>query len=158
MLEQAGLAAALRELADRSAAAGRIDVAVELDGWDARLRTDADRLLYETARELLTNVVKHARAKTARVVLAHHDGHAGLAVTDDGRGIPMGAVSAAVGAGHIGLASYRVRIEAAGGTFAIGEAEPSGTVIRVELPARATTTPVLGQSADIPADAEAAGG
>jgi two-component system NarL family sensor kinase len=152
VLEHAGLAAALRELAERTAATGRIDVGVELDGWDAGLRTDADRLLYATARELLANVAKHARATSARLVLDHRNGRAGLTVIDDGRGIPDGAVSAAVSAGHIGLASYRVRIEAAGGTFTIGEAKPSGTAIRVEVLTRATAFRAAGQGAGTSTD------
>jgi two-component system NarL family sensor kinase len=88
VLDQAGLAEALRELADRTATTGQTDVRVELDGWDAALRTDADRLLYATARELLTNVIKHARARSVRLVLAHQHGRARLTVIDDGRGIP----------------------------------------------------------------------
>lgn len=59
VLEQAGLTSALRDLA---ANAQGISVAVETDGWDAELRTPADGLLYAAARELLTNVVKHAHA------------------------------------------------------------------------------------------------
>jgi two-component system NarL family sensor kinase len=154
VLEHAGLAAALRELTGRTAAAGRIDIAVELDGWDAGLRTHADRLLYATARELLANVIKHARATSARLVLAHHNGRAELVVIDDGHGIPDGALRAAVSAGHIGLASYRVRIEAADGTFTIAEGTPSGTIIRVELPARLTASPALGEGAGIPLDGD----
>ena len=91
--------------------------------------------MYATARELLANVVKHAHAESARVALAHHDGHAALTVADDGCGMPDGAASAALGEGHIGLASYRVRVQAAGGSLTIRDAQPSGTVAQVTLPA-----------------------
>jgi two-component system NarL family sensor kinase len=139
VLEQAGLARALRELAERTGTSGGLTVALDLDGWDPELRTPADRLLYGTARELLANVVKHADARSARITLAHNDGYAGLTVADDGRGIPDGAIDAALGEGHIGLASYRVRVEAAGGRLTISGARPSGTIARVELPVGPTT-------------------
>lgn len=136
VLEQAGLPRALRELTARVVASTGISVTLELDGWKADLRTDADRLLYASVRELLANVVKHAEAKSARVILAHEDGQAGLTVVDDGRGIPDGVVRAAVSAGHIGLASYRARVEAAGGMLTIEGARPSGTIVRIQLPTK----------------------
>ena len=48
----------------------------------------------------------------------------------------MGEVDleARLGAGHLGLASRRIRIEAAGGTIAFRRAEPHGTVVEVQLP------------------------
>jgi two-component system NarL family sensor kinase len=137
VLEQAGLARALRELAENVGSAGGLSVALELGHWSPALRTSADRLLYAAARELLANAVKHAHAQSVNVTLAHHDGHAELTVADDGCGIPSGALSASVGHGHVGLASYRTRVEAAGGTLTIQGAYPSGTVARVELPAPA---------------------
>ncbi len=146
VLEQAGLARALRELAEGAGASAGITVALDLDGWNPELRTPADRLLYATARELLANVVEHADARSARITLAHHDGYAALTVADDGRGIADGTIDAALSEGHIGLASYRVRVEAAGGSLTINSARPSGTVARVELPvgptARAAGSPL----------------
>ncbi|MBV9048192.1 MAG: hypothetical protein JOY58_07980 [Solirubrobacterales bacterium] len=134
VLEQAGLARALQELGDGTAAGAGIAVSVDLDGWSADLRTPADRLLYATARELLSNVVKHASAETARITLAYRDGRAELTIADDGIGIPDGALTSSLGRGHIGLASHRVRVEASGGRLHLARAQPSGTVARLELP------------------------
>jgi two-component system NarL family sensor kinase len=134
VLQQAGLAHALRQLADSTGEAGRLRVAVELDGWSDELRTSADGLLYAAARELLSNVVKHAHATSATVTLSHAGGRAGLEVADDGRGTDRGAADHSLGNGHIGLASYRARIEAAGGTLSLAGAPGGGTVARVELP------------------------
>jgi two-component system NarL family sensor kinase len=55
-------------------------------------------------------------------------------VADDGRGIDHEAADRALGNGHIGLASYRARIEAAGGTLSLTAAHGAGTIARVELP------------------------
>jgi two-component system NarL family sensor kinase len=135
VLEQAGLARALRELAQNAERSGGLSVELDLEDWSPELRTSADRLLYAAARELLGNVIKHAGARSVTVDLAYRDGHGQLTVADDGCGIPAGALSASVGKGHVGLASHRTRVQAAGGSLTIEDAEPSGTIARVELPA-----------------------
>ncbi len=134
VLEHAGLARALRQLADSAAPGGRPAMAVELDGWSEELRTPVDGLLFAAARELLSNVVKHADASSATITLSHEHGTARLVVADDGRGIHTEAPEHALASGHIGLASYRARIEAAGGTLSLSGAHGSGTIALVELP------------------------
>ncbi len=134
VLEHAGLARALRQLADSAAPAGRPAIAVQLDGWRDEFRTSADGLLYAAARELLSNVVKHADATSATVTLSHERGRACLEVADDGRGIDVEAAERSLEGGHIGLASYRARVEAAGGTLSLTGERGSGTIARVELP------------------------
>ena len=134
VLEHAGLARALRELADSAATAGRLAIAVELDGWSDEFRSPVDGLLYAAARELLSNVVKHAHATSATVTLSQERGRASLVVADDGRGIDEEAAERSLRSGHIGLASYRARVEAAGGTLSLTGAHGSGTIARVELP------------------------
>jgi two-component system NarL family sensor kinase len=133
VLEHAGLARALRQLAD-SASAGRPEIAVQLDGWSDELRTPVDGLLYGAARELVSNVVKHADAASATITLTLERGTARLTVADDGRGIDERAAELSLGRGHIGLASQRARIEAAGGTLTLEGAEGLGTTALVELP------------------------
>ena len=134
VLDRLGLAQALRDLARTTEARGGFAVNFEFDGWEEGARTSADGILYATARELLSNIVKHAGAKVVRINLTRTDGSAHLEVADDGRGIPDGAVEASLARGHIGLASHRVRLEAAGGAFSLTGASPSGTVARVEMP------------------------
>jgi two-component system NarL family sensor kinase len=134
VLERLGLGQALRDLAHTTEARGGFTVTLELDGWEEGARTPADGLLYSTARELLTNVVKHARAKVVAINLTRSGELAHLVIADDGCGIPDGAVETSLGDGHIGLASHRVRLEAAGGGLSMASARPSGTVARVDVP------------------------
>src|SRR4029453_2155633 len=67
VLEQAGLAAALRSVAQRAASQGHLALRLDLaaDGTNAN-----DQLLYSAARELLANVVRHADASTVTLRLA----------------------------------------------------------------------------------------
>jgi two-component system NarL family sensor kinase len=140
VLDRMGLAQALRDLARTTEARGGFAVTFDLDGWEEGARTSADGILYATARELLSNIVKHAGAKVVRINLTRTDGSAHLEVVDDGRGIPDGAVEESLARGHIGLASHRVRLEAAGGALSLTGASPSGTVARVDVPCAPATS------------------
>ena len=134
VLEQSGLRRAVEELARTTAARSGLTVSVAAPGWDDSWRTSADDLAYSAAREFLANAVKHADASSLRIDLGREDGSIFLTVTDDGKGIAEGELEQQLAKGHIGVASQRVRVEAAGGRFSLRPAAP-GTVARVELPA-----------------------
>lgn len=140
VLQRAGLPAALRDAVRATAARAGLDADLDLDGWPDDLRTPADGLLYRTARELLGNVAKHARAHRLLVTLGRTDGAARLTVADDGVGVGGEDGTVAVdpghrlGEGHIGLASHALRVEAAGGTLTVAPGTPRGTLATVELP------------------------
>jgi two-component system NarL family sensor kinase len=135
VLDQAGFLPALRDLARISSERGGFKCTIDAGPWEERWRTSADGLLLGAARELLTNVIKHAGATAVLVELSWHAGTARLRITDDGRGIGPGEIERRLAEGHIGLTSRRVRLEAAGGSLTLGPGEPSGTVALVEVPA-----------------------
>ena len=118
VLDEAGLAVALRRLAERLGGQAGLAVAVEVP--DDLPAAPHDRLLYGVARELLTNVVKHAGAERVAVLLADDGLDRLLEVDDDGCGLDPAVLGARLVAGHIGLASTRARVEGVGGTFAVG--------------------------------------
>ena len=131
VLEEAGLEAALRTLAQQ--ASGRAGFELRLD-LAASNRHRRDQLVYSAARELLANVVQHAHARHVTVHLA--EGRAGLdlVVEDDGRGFPPERLSERLAEGHVGLASQRVRVEAAGGAMQVDSAPGEGTRVEIHLP------------------------
>ena len=133
VLAGAGLRAALQDLADAIASRGRVTVQVNADDWDDARRGPTEEMLYAAARELLTNVVKHADARTVEIGLWSSAETIGLTVADDGRGFADGVADRRLAEGHIGLASQRIRIESAGGTLRLRSAA-NGTVAEVELP------------------------
>ena len=140
VIEQTGLLPALRDLVAATEARGRIaTVALTSHDWDDNDRTNADELLLTTARELLNNVIKHAGATTVTVDLARHstdDSHqlAILQITDDGQGMGQVDLADRLAAGHLGLASRRIRLEAAGGTMRHHPVQPHGTRVEVTIP------------------------
>ncbi|HEY7049953.1 MAG TPA: ATP-binding protein [Jatrophihabitantaceae bacterium] len=132
VLRQAGLARALRDLTTSVGARAGLTVDLDVSDWPDEPGS-ADELLYGCARELLTNVAKHARAKTARVVLDRADGTGTLVVADDGVGLPVDALDTRLAEGHIGLASLRTRVAAAAGQLTISDNAP-GTTVTIVLP------------------------
>ncbi|WP_422747765.1 sensor histidine kinase [Mycobacterium sp. WMMD1722] len=132
VLEQAGLGVAVERLASFTAARAGIEITASVDHPQAG---PSDAIVFAAARELLANVTRHAQATRASVTLTD-DGHVTqLDVADDGVGIDAQAPARRLAEGHIGLASQRARIEAAGGTFIVVP-EPVGTHVRIRLPRR----------------------
>jgi two-component system NarL family sensor kinase len=139
VLEQAGLLRALEDLIRTTAERSGTAIAFESVGWDEGRRTPVDDVLYSAARELLANVARHAEARTARVGLDVDGPMVRLTVADDGRGVAGGVLDTRLAEGHVGLASQRVRIEAAGGRFVLEpNPEGSGTLAVIEMPLATT--------------------
>jgi two-component system sensor histidine kinase DesK len=92
-----------------------------------------ERVLALVLREAVTNVVRHAHAKTCRMQLQEANGACRMEIEDDGGGGPHSE-------GH-GIRGMRERIEAIGGTLSYqGEA---GTRLTVTLP---LASPAVGQA------------
>jgi len=82
------------------------------------------------AKEAINNVVKHAKASTARLRLNLHPDRFVLEIEDDGRGVPQGAEAT----GRNGLRNMRRRLEDTGGTFSIAPAAEHGAIVRLTVP------------------------
>jgi two-component system NarL family sensor kinase len=132
LLEHAGLGAALRAVAERAGVRAGFRVTVESDRPAEGVH---DQLLFSVGRELIANAAKHAGAEALVVSLRRADGAVELTVSDDGRGIDPQVAEAAPRHGHIGLASLRERVDAAGGTLAVRRGpDGHGTVATARLP------------------------
>ncbi|GFO67181.1 hypothetical protein GMLC_07600 [Geomonas limicola] len=92
-------------------------------------------VLYQIARELLINVVKHARAARVTVELEPQEDRVRLTVTDDGIGFDSGRSSMG-----FGLSSVRQRLVLMGGELAIQAAPGKGCRIELSLPTGAEET------------------
>ncbi|MFF9911349.1 sensor histidine kinase [Streptomyces sp. NPDC013457] len=115
--------------------AGGLEVSYGTVGGVRSLPAATGATVYRIVQEALTNVVKHAAARTAAVRLAHGEGVLEVVVTDDGRGPRRGARPA--GGGH-GLVGIRERAAAHGGTAECGPGpEGRGFQVRVTLPVAA---------------------
>jgi len=132
VLEQVGLGAAVEQLANFTAERSGITVSTDID---CPTRQAIDLIMFGVARELLSNVVRHSQASSATVQLRLAGQVCRLDVADNGIGMTDEAAVRRLAEGHIGLASHRTRVEAAGGRFMFVD-ESAGTHVRVELPVR----------------------
>ena len=133
-LDDVGLAGAVRQQVDRLSAPGltvRLDVPERLDGLPAAVEVAA----YRIVSEALTNVVRHAQASRATVLLRDEGARLVVEVTDDGRGIDRDA------AAGVGLVSLRERAVELGGRTQVTEGPDGGTRVRAELPLTVATSP-----------------
>jgi PAS domain S-box-containing protein len=133
VLQHAGLASAIRAVADHQGQRGNFKSVIEVDDDATGVH---DELILSLARELLTNVAKHAEASNVLVRVRRDDQRIELTVEDDGRGIAPGRREQALHEGHVGLASSAERVEALAGTFQVEPRREGGTRARAELPAR----------------------
>lgn len=119
VLNQRGLVDAVRALALDSP----LDVAVDAD-VQLQLDPPIESALYFGVAELVTNVVKHARATRARISIVRDDADIVVEVEDNGRG---GAETPADG----GLAGLRRRLAVFDGTLEV--TSPVGGPTRVKM-------------------------
>jgi signal transduction histidine kinase len=132
VLQQFGLSAALSWLGEEMR---RHEMIVTVHAPDERLPLSDDQagLLFQSARELLMNVVKHAKTGRALVRLKRDETLLTVAVQDEGIGFDAGAALEKT-ADKFGLFSIRERMYALGGSFTITSASGRGTTATLTLP------------------------
>jgi signal transduction histidine kinase len=87
--------------------------------------------LFRAAQEALTNIARHAQATRVELSLRCVGGMVELRVTDDGIGVPPGALEKA---GSLGLLGMSERARAAGGSLRIEAGPGKGTSLTLTLP------------------------
>lgn len=128
-LEHAPLPAALRASVEALAAATALAVEWSVDaGWPA-LPVDLELDLLRIGQEAVTNVLRHAQARTVGVALKAEPEHLTLEISDDGRGLdPAGP------RGGFGLLGMQERAARHGGVLAVRSRPTGGTTIRCRVP------------------------
>ena len=139
ILQAVRLAEVLEWTAEEARARHALDVAVEVTG-DPQIADAALRILmYQSLREVLFNVVKHADVPAARLVAWAETDAEGTAVAvvrveDDGAGFDAASSDRP---GGFGLFSVRERIHLVGGRFEVESSPGGGTRVTVAVPSGA---------------------
>ncbi len=89
-LDDLGLLLSLRQLATESAERSGYRLALDLPSSLPALPPQTEQAIYRCAQESLSNVARHAGAKTVRVQLIQQNEHIELSISDDGRGFELG--------------------------------------------------------------------
>jgi two-component system sensor histidine kinase UhpB len=134
LLDDLGLAAAVHWYAKNNLEPAGIQVQFEVSSDLGRASAAVETAMFRIAQEAVTNIIRHADARHARIQLAREQSNWVLTVQDDGRGFDASAVHAANSDHRWGLFGVRERVELLGGTFAIDSRVGTGTTLRVEIP------------------------
>src|SRR6059036_1401746 len=117
----------LSRLVDQAREAG-LPVELRIEGAAIQLPAGVDLTAYRLVQEGLTNVVKHAQATRAEVLVSYGDSYLEVTVRDDGNGVGNGD-----GSGH-GLVGMRERVSVYGGELDAGPQPGGGYRLRARLP------------------------
>ena len=134
LLDDLGLNAALSWYKDQINQRDAVDVEFITSGSASRLPPEIEIVLFRIAQESLTNVVRHAQASRATMLLTYQDGLARLEIRDNGVGFDSSAVLEGETVGGLGLIGIRERVQLAGGDCQIQSTPGEGTTVTVEIP------------------------
>lgn len=143
VLYELGLEPALEWLAEQMEKQHGLHIELQDDNQEKPLSEDARGVLFRAARELLFNVLKHARTAWAAVDIRRMGDSVRITVTDHGAGFDIHSLPADQKQ-SFGLFSIRERIEYLGGRFECSSRPGEGTRIVLEIPAADGKTPEAG--------------
>ncbi len=135
MLDDLGLVDALRSHVRGFAQRSGLDARFSAEGGIGRHEPDVETACYRIVQEALTNVARHASARSVRVELSRAGERLLLVVADDGDGFDVPSATArATGGESLGLLGMGERAMLVGGTLAIVSTAGRGTELVAEFP------------------------
>jgi PAS domain S-box-containing protein len=134
-LQDRGVIPALQEMTQGFTEYYPVRIVLDVRGPERSLPKTLELTLFRIVQEALNNVVKHAQATTAWVILDLSDESAvHLSVRDNGRGFNPATLPEATHARYLGLSGMHTRVEQARGSLEIRSQPGEGTEISVILP------------------------
>lgn len=134
VLYDLGLPAAVAWLGEQLETQHHLHVTVEADQPFEKVEDETAALLFRAVRELLTNVIKHAKTPQARVALHRVDSTLAVTVEDHGTGFDPARLKNYEAAKGFGLFSVREQMTRLGGTFEATSSPAEGTRIVLQVP------------------------
>jgi PAS domain S-box-containing protein len=135
LLDEAGLAPALRWYVTGFTDRSGIDVSLEVDDHVGRQSQEIETTIFRMVQEALTNVHRYSGSRKAWIRIMRSGGRIRAEVRDEGRGLRVDskALTKAAPLG-VGISGMRERVEQLGGTFELESAPGAGTTLRATLP------------------------
>lgn len=128
-VEKKRLPEMLESLIRKYALAARLEYTFSHDHIPAGLSVMIKLHLYRMLQEMITNVIRHARATHLHVALLEERGCLRLIVEDNGKGFDVRHHS-----DGLGLRNLRTRVELLQGTLEVASEPQQGTVFHIYLP------------------------
>ena len=130
VLYELGFEAAVEWLAEKHRMQHGIRVELHNDGSQKPLDDDVRVMLFQSVRELLTNVAKHSGAEQVKISLEKDGDHIRVVVEDDGKGFNPSKISEV---DKIGIFSIYEKLSSAGGSFDLQSEPGRGTRVTLEI-------------------------
>lgn len=136
LLDEAGLASALRWCVDGFVQRSRIKVELDMPDDFGRLPSEMETAIFRVVQECLTNIHRHSGSPVAKIVLRQRRDEIVVEINDQGKGIPVEKLEemASSGTPGVGIRGMRERLRQLGGTLEM-QSNSSGTTVTIRLPA-----------------------
>jgi len=135
VLDDLGLAAAIEWQANEFASRTGIPCDISVPATDVILNGDQSTEFFRIFQECLTNVMRHAEAKSVRVSLRQQLNDLVLEVADDGKGFCESEVS-----NSLGFLGMKERAQVCGGSIQIVSSPGRGTSVTLRVPMQPSET------------------
>lgn len=158
LLHQGDLLASMHWLAEKMRAHG-LEVKIQDDGISKNIDESVRVVLFESVRELLFNVIKHAGTARAEVTLRKYQNFIRVAVRDHGIGFDhQSERPAPTSAGGFGLFNMRERLDLLGGRVEIRSVRNGGSIVILLAPLGSSAPTKPGRSVETEAFGNAVSG
>jgi signal transduction histidine kinase len=135
VLETQGLEAALGQYADRLKDLEKLNVKVDVQGYDKQLTIEAEGVLFAIIEEAINNAKKYAEAELIQIRTRVEHNCVIVEVEDNGQGFDVAATQSTYDQrASLGLINMQERTQMIGGRFHLTSAVGKGTIVRVEVP------------------------
>jgi PAS domain S-box-containing protein len=134
LLDEVGLASALRWYVDGFSERSKIQVELEFPPDFGRLPAELELVIFRVVQESLTNVHRHSGSSSARIRLTQSERAVEFEISDRGKGIPPGRLGEMTAAKFgVGVRGMEERVRQFRGTLQI-TSSPEGTLVAAKIP------------------------
>ncbi|MEA5113332.1 MAG: PAS domain S-box protein [Geobacteraceae bacterium] len=142
ILHEMGLSAALEWLADEFSEKYGLRIDFHDDGHPKPVEEEIAGALFRMSRELLVNIIKHARAENVQITSGIFSGRVRVRISDDGVGFDLSCIERPGNATNsYGLLNIHHRMKHLGGQLIIEPRVGGGTAATLEIPCGIARTP-----------------
>jgi PAS domain S-box-containing protein len=135
ILEDLGLSAALRSMAEDFAAHTGMEASFDIENIDGLFSKEREILIYRICQESLTNIGKHAEARSISLAVDRGEREITLVLRDNGKGFDLSEVEASYSIDRgLGLAAMAERARMLEGSLEIFSPKGTGTRVTVTIP------------------------
>jgi signal transduction histidine kinase len=135
ILDDLGLLAAIRWVAQRNLAPQGVQVRCEFEEPLARLPFEMEIAVFRAVQEAINNVVRHAHAETVLIEVGVDRGVLQVDIEDDGAGFDVAGIGAPEAGGRgLGILGMHERMDLIGGSSKVTSSPGGGTRVSLRIP------------------------